>query len=178
MVAAMTAIFLWMSTAFNSCGTKSDDLLNEPLETSQDFSDDDFLDDDFFEDDSDDFFSDDSEEEDVVIDDDEEEYEEVDFTEPVAPSKPKPKVTSKPRKSSASTPASKPVYSTSGDYLIIAGNYLVKTNADIMIKKLKNMGYPDAEIGVFDDSQYHTVIAARLDSYSSDTDFWRGILRC
>ena len=51
--------------------------------------------------------------------------------------------------------------------MVIAGNYLVKTNANGMMKKLDNMGYPNSEVGVFDRSQYHTVIAYRSDSYSS-----------
>jgi len=54
-----------------------------------------------------------------------------------------------------------------GSYLLISGNYLVKGNADEMVKKLKSLGYSAAEIVVFDRSQYHTVIASRFSSYET-----------
>jgi hypothetical protein len=55
--------------------------------------------------------------------------------------------------------------SNSGQYMIIAGNYLVQSNANEMSKKLKNLGFGSAEVATFDNSQYHTVIASRYSDY-------------
>jgi len=64
-----------------------------------------------------------------------------------------------------STSAPAPVRSTAtGRYLVVAGNYLVETNAQEMVRKLKKMGFSGAEHLVFDQSQYYTVIASRSDS--------------
>ncbi len=57
--------------------------------------------------------------------------------------------------------------SSSGRYLIVAGSYLIKENADKMVKKLRGMGYSNSEVVTFDLSQYHTVVAGRFDSRSS-----------
>lgn len=75
-------------------------------------------------------------------------------------SKPKPRVqSSTPSRSSASTA------STGGNYLVVAGSYLIKDNAEKMITKLKNIGYSGAEIVNFDLSQYHSISAGRYATY-------------
>jgi len=56
--------------------------------------------------------------------------------------------------------------SNRGDYVVIAGNYLVEGNASVMVRKLKSSGYDDAEKVVFDLSRYYTVIAGSYDSRS------------
>ena len=56
---------------------------------------------------------------------------------------------------------------TRRSFMIVAGNYLVESNANEMVRKLKKKGYNDAEKVVFDLSQYYTVIAARYDNRSS-----------
>jgi len=56
--------------------------------------------------------------------------------------------------------------SSSGQYMLICGNYLVETNGNEMIKKLRKLGYNSAELVVFDNSQYHTVISSRYSSYN------------
>lgn len=53
-----------------------------------------------------------------------------------------------------------------GSYLVMAGSYLLKENAVKMVNKLKNMGYPQAEVVVFQASEYHSVVAARFSSES------------
>ena len=53
-----------------------------------------------------------------------------------------------------------------GDYMVIAGNYLLENNADQMVKKLRSAGYNQSEKVVFDLSQYYTVIAGKFDSRS------------
>ena len=49
-------------------------------------------------------------------------------------------------------------------YLVIAGNYLIRSNADAMVNNLKKRGYNNAQVSVFDLSQYYTVIAGRYNS--------------
>jgi len=56
--------------------------------------------------------------------------------------------------------------SSAGDYMVIAGNYLVEGNASEMVRKLKSSGYGDAEKVVFDLSRFYTVIAGSYDSQS------------
>lgn len=55
----------------------------------------------------------------------------------------------------------KPKSSYSGRYLVVAGSYLVKDNANKMKRKLYNLGY-NAEIVNFDLSQYYSVLAGRF----------------
>jgi len=64
-----------------------------------------------------------------------------------------------------STPEPSYASNSSGQYMIIAGNYLVESNANEMAKKLQNMGYGGAEKVIFDASSYHTVIASRFSDY-------------
>lgn len=57
--------------------------------------------------------------------------------------------------------------SSSGNYMVIAGSYLLEENAKKMVQKLKGMGYSNAEIVYFDQSQYHSICAGRYNSSSS-----------
>ena len=163
MIVAMTAIFLWMSS-INSCGDK-DSILDDSADSVQEIIDDtdefvDDVDDDFFG--GDDLFEDPEgfEDNDFVAED---AARETDFTDG----------------SDDNSYTSAPSYSSSpgGNYMVIAGNYLVESNARSMTKKLSNLGYPNAEIGVFDRSQYHTVIASRHSSYSSALEVSNAIKR-
>lgn len=174
---ATTAIFLWLSSAFTSCGNKdldnsADVLVTETIDDSDEFADD--LGEDIFgssdDTDSDAFYTED-EDEDMYIADEEEDVE-TDFTTPPSASSSSSTYSSstpKTRYKPAPTPAktARATYSSDGQYMVIAGNYLVKTNANEMIRKLANLGYGSAEIGVFERSQYHTVIASRHSSNSS-----------
>jgi len=54
-----------------------------------------------------------------------------------------------------------------GSYMVMAGSYLLKDNAEKMVKKLKSMGYKDAKIVVFTSSGYHSVVALSYASESS-----------
>lgn len=160
MIVAMTAIFLWVSTAFNSCGDKdiiADDDVELVSSDDEDFTE-------FNDDPGEGIFGDDgSDNNDFLFsnDDDDEEYVEeeadVDFTEPAEE-----RSTSYTRPRATATSSS-----GAGEYMVIAGNYLVEANARDMIAKLRNLGYDNAEIGIFQRSQYHTVIASRHASQSS-----------
>lgn len=175
MIAAMTAIFLWMSTAFNACGNNADGLLDDTSGVMEEIVDDtdefvNDLGDDLFEDD--DLFAntEDTDDSDFVTAD---EAVDMDFTD--ATSYEDTDYTSTDNTSYSSTSYSSG--NSTGDYMVIAGNYLVQSNARSMTKKLANLGYPNAEIGVFDMSQYHTVIAYRDDSYGSALEIANAIKR-
>jgi len=57
--------------------------------------------------------------------------------------------------------------SYSGKYLLLAGSYLIEDNAQVMVRKLKKLGYDNSEIVIFEMSQYHSVCAGRYTSLSS-----------
>lgn len=162
MIVAMTAIFLWISSAFTSCGEKdlvsdSKELVSNTADNAEDFADD--LGEDIFGDDNDDdmFISsddDDYSDEDEYVEGDE--AVDTDFTD-----------TSYDEPEETYQPTSTKTYGSGGEYMVIAGNYLVESNAREMTRKLANLGYGSAEIGVFERSQYHTVIASRHSSNSA-----------
>lgn len=56
--------------------------------------------------------------------------------------------------------------SSTGKYMIMAGSYILESNADEMVKKLNKLGYDNAEKVVFDLSQFHSVCAGRFDDYT------------
>jgi cell division protein FtsN len=57
-------------------------------------------------------------------------------------------------------------YKPDGIFMVIAGSFIKKENAQIQLKKLKNIGYTNAEIKVFVASEYHSVIVSRYNSQS------------
>lgn len=54
--------------------------------------------------------------------------------------------------------------SSSQKYLVVAASYLSEANAKAELRKLKRAGYDEAEIVVFDFSQYHTLCVARYNN--------------
>jgi len=61
--------------------------------------------------------------------------------------------------------ATQPQKSSSyGEYMVIAGSYLLEDNARKMVRKLQGMGYNNAEIVYFDQSQYHSICAGKYES--------------
>jgi len=68
--------------------------------------------------------------------------------------------------SSTRTPSYSSSNSSQGDFMVIAGNYLVEGNASEMVRKLRASGYNNAEKVVFDLSRFYTVIAGSYDSRS------------
>lgn len=51
-----------------------------------------------------------------------------------------------------------------GRFLVLAGSFLLKENADALVAKLIKIGYKDARVVVFTSSQYHSVLAAQFNS--------------
>lgn len=148
-------IYLWFSTMFKSCNKKAKNITDSVVEVVDDtveagedlFGEEDI---DYTEEEP----EDDSDEVEYLDDETDEDQEEpdddVDFTE---------------------EPEDEPVIrnssSSNGSYYVIAGSYLIEANAIKMERKLENIGYDNAEVVVFDLSQYHSIIAGRYDSRSS-----------
>ncbi len=57
--------------------------------------------------------------------------------------------------------------SSNGKYFVVTGSFLLEANAKEMVKQLKKAGYPNAEVAVFDLSQYYTVFARRYNTLNS-----------
>ena len=154
-IVILTLFYLWMSSMFLSCSNKSKETPEDAIDIVDDFSEDgeelvEVIDEELFE-------EDDTETE--IIDEDTDTFEslEEDEDDDISAS------------ATTSTSSSNTSYSSSnssGQYMVISGNYLVESNANSMKKKLENLGYNNAEIVVFDNSQYRTVIASRHSSYN------------
>lgn len=178
-------VYLWVTVMFNSCNSKpaindsqSTELLDEEME-GVDYTESEA---EFEGGDDEDYDakpeSDDDEMNEMEEDDD---YEAGDYTSnestnerefPVAkPSKSEGNTSLTPRKK-RSTSSNNDVNpyesgSSSGQYLVIAGSYLLEDNAKRMVNKLQGMGFSNAEIVYFDQSQYHSICAGKYDSKSS-----------
>lgn len=153
-VVGLSLFYLWMSSVFQSCGNKNQDKTEEASLMDDIATDEEIIDvsdEDFFEDDLADGES---------IGSGEESFEELE-DELVSDSQEENTYSPPSYTSSNSNTGS------SGAYLLISGNYLVQSNADEMQKKLHKLGYSNAEIVIFDRSQYHTVIASRFSSYDT-----------
>ncbi len=57
--------------------------------------------------------------------------------------------------------------SSSGKFLVVTGSFRMKENAEAMAKKLRSSGYSNAEVVIFDYSEFYSVVAGRSDSQSS-----------
>lgn len=157
-----TLVFLTTTWLFNGCKSETAQALDDMEEVVEDTTDDMVKDveenvkelsDKFFEDDDEIIYTNEDEEESDLAND---LFQEAD-TEKVVVEKPAVRETKRETPAPVST-------NTGGRFLVVAGNYLVETNAREMVKKLKNMGYSGAQHLVFDQSQYYTVIASRSDS--------------
>ena len=154
LVIGLTTAFLWLSKTFSSCSS-SDAAFEEGINSDSENAEE------LFEGDEIDYSTssveDEPIQEEIVEDETGETNETVDFSSP-APVKP-----TRPASTSTSTSYS----GSSAPYMIIAGNYLLKSNAEIMTTKLKDLGHSNAHVAIFDQSQYHTVIASRFNNYES-----------
>lgn len=162
-------LFLWISTLFKSCGAESTDTDTKVEQIAEESSN------------SDDFFEeggssntdvaeettptetgnnvDYSELDEVVEKNTTPPSEIVSDSAPAKVQKPKPSTPARSTNTQVNSGNSK------GRYMVIAGSYLVKDNANRMKRRLKDLGYNQSDIVVFDLSQYHSVIAARYSSY-------------
>jgi len=85
--------------------------------------------------------------------------------------KPKPATTSNSRPSQSKPSSNNSTNVTSGSskgkYMVMAGSFLIKKNAEGMQRRLEKLGYNNSDIVVFDLSQYHSVVAARFSTYEA-----------
>jgi len=159
-------VYLWLSTVFKSCNNGENNVITAAAETLEDTTEEIVDASQEIADEADEFFED---EDDVNYEklDAEEDWEDEDIYEEdvieTPPTKPAAKPVSKP-----ATPAPARATSTGGNYLVIAGSYMQKENAQSMKSKLSKLGH-DAEIVNFDDSRIHVVTSGRYAS-RSDAD--------
>ena len=52
----------------------------------------------------------------------------------------------------------------SGNYMVVAGSFRVRQNADNQVRRLRQMGYADAEVGMFNNGTYAAAIVDRFSS--------------
>ena len=167
------AFYFFVSTIFKSCGGKgnkgaatadSNTELSDPL-----FDD---SENEYFEDTGDDY---EIAEEKTQNDNNYPEYEDSqDYEEPIASSAVSEPSSSKSA-SESSNKTSSVVSSSSGNYYVIAGSFLMKSNAENMVDRLIKMGHPDAVMIVFDTSQYHSVVSGRYNNMSDAKSVVRDI---
>lgn len=157
-IIVLIVIYIWFSTVIKSCGNNPvTDAVGQVTEGAEELIDEtgellDGIDEDQFEGEEDLDYTDESGESDF------EEVEEI-IEEEIVDDTPPPTKYTQTTSSTAS--------SSTGQYMLIAGNYLVQSNASEMRKKLQNLGFSAAEVARFDNSQYHTVIASRYTDYGT-----------
>ncbi|MFT4534119.1 MAG: cell division protein FtsN [Saprospiraceae bacterium] len=166
-IAVLFLGYLWIATVAKSCN-KTTSANNDDTELVDDIA----IEDEF----ADDFFEDETEESDKSLDEmgggsttevnsDLMDSSPMDYTEVdeiIEENKPTKQIHSAPIKQSTAKSTS-----SSDKYLLLAGSYLIEDNASTMVQKLKKMGYNNAEVVVFDMSQYHSVCAGRYSNMSS-----------
>ncbi len=57
--------------------------------------------------------------------------------------------------------------SSYGNYLVLAGTFSVKANAESMVQKLRDMGYSNASVEPFDRGAYSVALVNRFDSFDA-----------
>ena len=172
-IVCITLLYLWMSTMFNSCGSadlgdQTTDLLSqtteEVIDVEQYFEDEEFEEGQTIDLSEDNAFGEDTfESDDIAEDTSEPDYSGLDSAIDRAFEPEEETQTYTPPVTARST-------SSSGRHMVIAGNFLMRENADKMVTKLQNMGYSSAERISFDDSEYHSVIAERSNDYARAAD--------
>ncbi|GJM36251.1 MAG: hypothetical protein DHS20C18_52520 [Saprospiraceae bacterium] len=77
---------------------------------------------------------------------------------------------------SPSTDNTPSAYSSSGDYMVLAGSYAERINAEAQVKRLKNSGYSDASVELFNRGKLAVVLVDRFDSYSKANDLKKELI--
>jgi len=167
-IAVLFLGYLWIATVAKSCN-KSETAKTDDTELVDDIASEDEF--------ADDFFDDETEESDESLDEmgggytNEDEFDlmdssPMDYTEVdeiIEDTKPARQTHSEPIRHTTAKSTS----SSGGNYLLLAGSYLIEDNASTMVNKLKKMGYNNAEVVVFEMSQYHSVCAGRFSNMST-----------
>lgn len=175
-VAILFLAYLWIATVAKSCNKQATTNATDDTEMVEDIADmeSDEFEDDLFEDEEGSDYDETATTDGMgggTFDDDEEDSSGIDYTEvdEIIENNNSPATPTTTRKSTPTKnkPVATSTSSYSGKYMLLAGSYLIEDNAKIMVKKLKKLGYPNAEMVVFDMSQYHSVCAGRYKSLSS-----------
>lgn len=58
------------------------------------------------------------------------------------------------------------ISSSSGAYMVLAGSFRQRANAEAVVRRLKNKGYAEAELSLFNRGAYATVLAGRFETYA------------
>ena len=89
-------------------------------------------------------------------------------TAPAAESKlpEKPVETAPEPKTPANEPVEEAVPSSSGAYLVLAGSFRQRVNAEALVRRLQKKGYTEAELSLFNQGAYATVLAGRFETYA------------
>ncbi|MCB0675417.1 MAG: SPOR domain-containing protein [Saprospiraceae bacterium] len=61
-------------------------------------------------------------------------------------------------------------YEKSGEFLVLAGSFSIKANAEAQAKKLQGMGYGQAAVRLFDRGKYAVVLVDRFDDLDRAQD--------
>ena len=161
-VAVLFLGYLWVATVAKSCNKTAS--IDDGTEYVEDMASEDGYEEDFFEDEGEeglDEMGGGSDEEVEEFENDSEDSYDMDYTEID-------EIIEETKTTSPTTvQTSSDLSSSSGRFLLLSGSYLIESNAREMVDKLKKMGYDNAEIVVFDMSQYHSVCAGRYASLSS-----------
>lgn len=68
------------------------------------------------------------------------------------------------------TPPMPSSYSTTGEYLVLAGSFRIMANAESHVRTIRNKGYNNANVERFDKGTYAVVLVDRFTSLSSAQD--------
>ncbi len=76
-----------------------------------------------------------------------------------------PEVTSS-EETEAATTTSQPAFTptTEGRYMVLAGSFTQRANADRLVKKLRSKGYENARVELFDRGKYAVILVDRFDN--------------
>ncbi len=86
----------------------------------------------------------------------------------------KPTKTKKAKSNKVNKTPTRATNSGYGSYFVVAGSYVVESNANKMKKRLSRLGY-NSEVVVFDLSQYYTVLAGRFNTRSEASQVVRNL---
>lgn len=57
--------------------------------------------------------------------------------------------------------------SANGSHLVVVGSFIMEDNAKKLVERLKNQGFMESEVTIFDFSSYYTVLAGRYENEST-----------
>ncbi len=83
-----------------------------------------------------------------------------------APTKPAPEATPKGATSGSTSSASTATVSSEGKYMVLAGSFKQRANAETQVANLRKKGFANAEVSLFNRSAYAVVLVDRFDNYS------------